>query len=103
MCGKCDEVEQAISESYQHIFENTTELTLVEKPKQLGKTIVQLQDTNWILNAMVQPMTSSKRVVERKASIEEIETRFEKHGVRGQDHYGGNNAVLVEHCPGRAA
>ena len=42
MCSRCSKVEQVVSEAYQHIFENTTELTPVEKAKRLGKTIVQL-------------------------------------------------------------
>ena len=60
LCARCDEVGQAIIEAYQHIFEITADLTLVNKEKQLGKTIVQLQDTNLVLNSLVQPMTPPK-------------------------------------------
>ena len=49
----------------------------IDKAKQLGETIVQLQDTNLLLNALVQPMMLPKQVVERKDSIEEITTQFE--------------------------
>ena len=76
MCARCDEIEQAISETFQHIFENMVELTLVEKAKWLGKTIVQLQDTNLMLNYLVQPATTPKQVTERKSSIEDIATQF---------------------------
>ena len=54
MCARCGEVEHAVSEAYQHIFENTTALTPVEKAKRLGKTIVQLQANNLMLQALVQ-------------------------------------------------
>ena len=42
MCARCGEVEQAVSEAYQHIFEKTIELIPVENKKGLGQTIVQL-------------------------------------------------------------
>ena len=77
MCARCGKVEQAFSEACRHIFENMAELTLVEKAKWLGQTIVQIQDTNLMLNALVQPMMLPKHVVEWKASIEEIKTQFE--------------------------
>ena len=77
MCAKCDEVEQVVSEAYQHIFENTTDLTPVEKAKRLGQTIVQLQDNNLKLQDLVQPSMPPEQVAERKALIEDIETKFE--------------------------
>ena len=40
ICARFSEVEHAISEACQHIFENTAEITLVDKAKWLGKTIV---------------------------------------------------------------
>ena len=55
LCARCSEVEQAISDACQNIFYNTARLTPVEKAKRLGKNIVQLQDTNLMLNALVQP------------------------------------------------
>ena len=77
MCARCGEVEQAVSEACQHIFENTDELTPIEKAKRLGITIVQLQDNILMLQALVQPMMLSEQVAERKASIEDIATKFE--------------------------
>ena len=52
------------------------ELTVVSKAKHLGETIFKLQDTNLMLNALVQPTTPPEQVAERKASIEEIVTQF---------------------------
>ena len=74
VCVRCGEVEQVVSESCQHIFENTIELTLVEKAKRFGKNIVKIQDTNLMLNALVQPRMPLEQVAERKASIEDIAT-----------------------------
>ena len=50
---------------------------MVAKAKNLGETIIKLQDTNLILNALVQPMMPLEQVDERKASIQEIVTQFE--------------------------
>ena len=50
---------------------------MVAKAKCLGETIIKLQDTNLILNALVQPPTPLEQVDETKASIEEIATQFE--------------------------
>ena len=77
MCVRCGVVEQAIIEACEHIFESMTKLTLVNKAKRLGQTIVQLQDTNLMLNALVQPTIPLEKVEERKACVEEIATQFE--------------------------
>ena len=77
MYAKCGEVDQAISEACQHIFQNTVDLTPVEKAKRLGKNIVQLQDNNLMLQALVQPRPPPEHVAERKVSIEYIVTKFE--------------------------
>ena len=53
LCAICSEVEKAITEACQHIFYSMAELTLVIKDKWLGETIVQLQDTNILLNDLV--------------------------------------------------
>ena len=76
MCAKCGEVEQAIFEAFQHIFDSTIELTLVDKAKRLGKIIVQIQDAKLMLNALIQPMTPPDQVSKRFAFIEEIATQF---------------------------
>ena len=76
-CASVGEVEQAIDEACQHIFDNTTELTAVSKAKRLGETIVKLQDTNLLLNALVHPETPPEQVAEHKNSIEEIVADFE--------------------------
>ena len=76
MWARCGKIEQVVSEACQHIFENTANLTLVEKAKLLGKNI-QLQDNKLMLQDLVQLTTSPKQVAERKASIEDIATKFE--------------------------
>ena len=77
MCARCGDVKKAVDEACQYIFESTTELTIVDKANRLGETIIKLQDTNLILNALVQPMMPPEQVSKRKASIEEIATQFE--------------------------
>ena len=61
LCASVGEVEQAIDEACQYIFESMIELTVVAKAKHLGETIVKLKDTNLMLNSLVQPMTSSEQ------------------------------------------
>ena len=76
MCARCGKFKQAVSKYHQHISENTTELTPVKKAKRLEQIIVQLQDNNLMLQAMVQPMTPLEQVAERKSCIEDIATKF---------------------------
>ena len=40
--ASCSEVEQVVDEACQHIYENTEELTSIDKDKRLGEVIVQL-------------------------------------------------------------
>ena len=49
LCAMCSKVEQTISNAFQNMFKRTLALTLVKKAKQLGQTLVQLQDTNLLL------------------------------------------------------
>ena len=49
LCAWCSEVEQDISDACQNMFDNTSVLTPVEKAKRLGQTLIQLQDTNFLL------------------------------------------------------
>ena len=42
LCASCSEVEQVFHEDFQHIYENTVELTGIDKDKRLGEVIVQL-------------------------------------------------------------
>ena len=42
LCASVGEVEEAITEACQHIFENTDDLTTFAKAKQLGEVISQL-------------------------------------------------------------
>ena len=42
----------------------------------MGQTLVQLQDTDLLLQAQVQPTMPPEQVAERKNSIEEITTQF---------------------------
>ena len=51
------QVEEAITNAFQHIHESTMELDAVTKAKRLGEFIVQLQLENSLLNAMVYPDT----------------------------------------------
>ena len=72
ICASCGEVKQVVDEACQHIFRSIANITPVAKANQLGEIIVQLQDTNLLLNALVHPSTPPEQVSERKATIDEI-------------------------------
>ena len=42
LCARCNEVEQDIFDACQNIFDNTSALTLVEKAKRLGQSLVHI-------------------------------------------------------------
>ena len=82
MCASYRELVQDIFVACQDLVDAAVELTLVEKAWQLGKTLIQLQDHNLLLQAQAQPTTPLEQVAERKASLEEIATHF---GHMGQE------------------
>ena len=64
--------------AYQYIHESTTELDAVAKTKRLREFIVQLQQDNNILNALVYQDTPPEQIAKWKGSIKEIVTQFEE-------------------------
>ena len=62
--ASCREVEQAIDEACQHIYESTMELTTISKSKRLGEVISQLQLTNILLNYLVYLDMPPEQIVE---------------------------------------
>ena len=59
-----EQVEGAITDSFQYIHENLTDLDAVAKAKRLGEVIAKILLDNNLLNAMVYPDTPPKKVPE---------------------------------------
>ena len=68
------QVEEEFVNAYKYIGEKNAALDAVMKEKRIGEIIVQLQQNNNILNALVYPNTPPKQIVEQKGSVEDIET-----------------------------
>ena len=69
-------LEEVVSDACQHIFESMKELDEVAKAKWLGSVILQFQQDNAYLTALLHPDTPHEQVTERKSNMEDLATQL---------------------------